>query len=144
MKVLKEFREFAMKGSVVDLAVGVIIGASFGKVIASLVADIIMPPISLLLGGADFVNKFVSLRGPHLATLAESKAAGAITWNYGMFLNTVLEFFIVAFAVFLLIKQINRMRRTAPASTRGCPECLSDIPRAATRCRACATAVTPV
>ncbi len=150
MKVLKEFREFAIKGNVADLAIGVIIGASFGKIVASLVADIIMPPLSFLLGNVDFTNLFFVLRpgkdGGNLTTLAEAKTHGAITWNYGAFLNVVLEFVIVAFAIFLLVKQMNRLRRApepAPPSTRPCPECATPIPLAARRCPHCTSAVPP-
>jgi large conductance mechanosensitive channel len=139
MKVLKEFREFAIRGNVVDLAVGVIIGAAFGKIVTSLVNDLLMPPISLLLGNADFSNMFWTLRGNRTKTLADAKAAGAVTLNYGQFLNIVLEFVIVAFAVFLLIKQVNRLRRrqaTTPEN-KVCPECASSIPLAARRCPHC-------
>ena len=149
VKVLAEFKEFAVKGNVMDLAVGVIIGAAFGKIVASLVADLLMPPISILLGKTDFTNQFVVLRGSvgGNRTLANAKAAGATTFNYGLFLNQVLEFLIVAFAVFMLVRQLNRMRRKQAASpaptatTRPCPECLSEIPKAATRCKACASVV---
>ena len=140
MKIAKEFREFAMRGSVVDLAVGVIIGAAFGKIVSSLVADILMPPFSFLLGDVDFTNLFLTMRGNGTGTLAEAKANGAITWNYGQFLNFVLEFLIVAFAIFLMIKQINRLKRKAPPAdptTRPCPECTSAIPLAARRCPNC-------
>ena len=152
MAVLKEFREFAVKGNVVDLAVGIIIGAAFGKIVSSLVNDLLMPPISVLLGGLDFANRFIVLRGevPGNQTLAEAKAAGATTLNYGLFLNAIIEFAIVAFAVFILVKQINRLRRrkeTGEAKptegTRSCPECLSDIPAKATRCKACTATVRP-
>ncbi|MEA3189783.1 MAG: large conductance mechanosensitive channel [Thermoplasmata archaeon] len=145
MRILGEFREFAVKGSVMDLAVGVIIGAAFGKIVASLVADLLMPPISMLLGGIDFSNRFWVLRGGSYPTLEEAQAAGAVTLNYGRFVNAVLEFLIVAFAVFLLVRQLNRMRRKgAPPApdTRPCPECLSTIPKRATRCAHCAVAVT--
>lgn len=145
-KALQEFREFAMKGSVVDLAVGIIIGAAFGKVVASFVDDILMPPVSLLLGGADFSSRFVTLRGASYPTIAEAKANGAITWNYGQFLTVLLQFTIVAFAVFLIVKQVNRMRRReakvpADPADRPCPECLEPIPKAARRCKACASPV---
>jgi large conductance mechanosensitive channel len=137
--MLKEFREFAVRGSVVDLAVGVIIGAAFGKIVTSLVNDIIMPPVSILLGNADFSNRFWTLKGNHTATLADAKAQGSVTLNYGAFLNVILEFAIVAFAVFLLIKQVNRMRRgqaKAP-DEKACPECTMNIPLAAKRCPNC-------
>jgi len=137
--MLKEFKEFAMRGNVVDLAVGFIIGAAFGKIATSLVEDVIMPPVGLALGRVDFSNLFIRLTGPHYATLAEAKKAGAATINYGMFVNTVLNFVIVAFAVFLLVRVINRLRRQqAPApKTKDCPYCRSAIPLAATRCPQC-------
>lgn len=116
MGLIKEFKEFAVKGNVTDLAVGVIIGAAFGKIVTSLVSDVIMPPVGKLLGGLDFSQLFVDLSGKHYATLAEAKAAGAATLNYGSFLQTVLEFFIVAFAVFLLVKAINAARRSEEAA----------------------------
>jgi large conductance mechanosensitive channel len=137
--MLKEFKEFAVRGNVVDLAVGFIVGAAFGKIVTSLVEDVIMPPVGLLLGRVDFSNLFIGLTEPHYATLAEAKQAGAATINYGMFVNTILNFVIVAFAVFLLVRVINRMRRQqAPApSTKNCPYCQSAIPLAATRCPHC-------
>jgi large conductance mechanosensitive channel len=139
-KMLKEFKEFAMRGNVVDMAVGIIIGAAFGKIITSLVNDIIMPPIGLLLGGVDFSNLYLNLSGGSYASLAEAKAAGAATINYGAFLNTVIDFIIVAFAIFLVVRAINRMKRQpAPAepTTKECPFCLSKIPVKATRCPFC-------
>jgi large conductance mechanosensitive channel len=138
--MFKEFKEFAMKGNVVDLAVGLIIGAAFGTIVKSLVDDVIMPPIGLLIGGIDFSNLFVSLSGQDFPSLAAAKEAGAATINYGIFLNNVLNFLIVAFAVFLLVKQINRLKRQAPAPTpseKACPYCVSTIPLAATRCPQC-------
>jgi large conductance mechanosensitive channel len=143
--MLKEFREFIMRGNVVDMAVGIIIGAAFGTIVKSLVSDVIMPPIGLLLGNVDFANLFAVLRqgstsGPYLS-LAEAQEAGAVTVNYGVFINTIISFLIVAFCVFLLIRQINRMRREeeAPAepTTKDCPYCLSAIPIKATRCAHC-------
>jgi large conductance mechanosensitive channel len=113
--MLKEFKEFAMRGNVIDLAVGVIIGAAFGTIVKSLVDDIIMPPIGLLVGGLDFSNLFVSLSGEHYASLAAAKAAGAPTINYGIFLNNVLNFVIVAFAIFMVVRQINRLKRETPS-----------------------------
>jgi large conductance mechanosensitive channel len=145
--MLKEFREFAMRGNVVDLAIGVVIGAAFGKIVTSLVEDMLMPVVGLVLGRVDFSNLFVSLTGQEFATLAAAKAAGAPTLNYGLFLNAILNFLIVAFAVFLLVRQINRMRRqadagtTAAPTTRPCPYCLSTIPVGASRCAHCTAAL---
>jgi len=140
--MFKEFKEFAMRGSVVDLAVGVIIGASFGTIVKSLVDDILMPPIGLLIGGLDFSNLFISLSGAQYPSLAAAKEAGAPTINYGVFLNNVLNFLIVAFAVFLLVRQINRLKRETPVpppapTEKPCPYCISTIPLAATRCPHC-------
>jgi len=144
--MFKEFKEFAMKGNVVDMAVGIIIGAAFGSIVKSLVDDVIMPPIGLLLGNVDFSNLYLVLKqgtvaGPYTA-LAEAKKAGAVTINYGLFANTVLSFLIVAFAVFLLVRAINRLRRKeeeAPAAptTKECPRCLSVIHIKAVRCPFC-------
>src|SRR6185369_16926240 len=140
----KEFRDFAMRGNVVDLAVGLIIGAAFGKIVTSFVNDILMPPLGLLLGRVDFSNLFINLSPQHYATLAEAKQAGAATINYGLFINTLLDFVIVAFAIFILIKQINRLqsltKKEAPPAaptTKPCPYCVTQIPLAATRCPAC-------
>jgi large conductance mechanosensitive channel len=138
--MLKEFKEFAMRGNVVDMAVGIIIGAAFGKIVSSLVNDIVMPPIGLLLGKVDFSNLYINLSGRDYGTLAEAKAAGAATVNYGLFFNTVIDFLIVAFAIFLVIRQVNRMRQPAPAAaptTRDCPFCLSAVALKATRCPHC-------
>jgi large conductance mechanosensitive channel len=141
--MLKEFKEFAMRGNVLDMAVGIIIGAAFGKIVGSLVDDVLMPPIGRLLGGMDFSNLFVSLSGQPYDSLAAAKAAGAATLNYGLFLNSVINFLIVAFAIFLLVKQVNRMQKPAPApapaapATKECPHCLSTIPAKATRCAQC-------
>jgi large conductance mechanosensitive channel len=142
--MLKEFRDFAMRGNVVDLAVGLIIGAAFGKIVTSLVNDILMPPLGLLLGKVDFTNLFINLGAQHYATLAEAKQAGAATINYGLFINTILDFVIVAFAIFLLIKQINQLQKMhkkeappAAPTTKTCPYCISTIPLAATRCPSC-------
>ncbi len=140
--MFKEFREFAMRGNVLDMAIGIIIGAAFGKIITSFVNDILMPPIGLLLGKVDFSNLFINLSGQSYATLPLAKAAGAATLNYGVFLNTVLDFLIVAFAIFLLVKQVNRLRRqpeAAPAAptAKDCPFCFSSIPIKATRCAHC-------
>jgi len=144
--MFKEFKEFIMRGNVVDMAVGIIIGAAFGAIIKSLVDDVIMPPIGLLLGNVDFANLFILLKdgtpaGPY-AALADAKAAGAVTINYGAFINTVISFLIVALAVFLLIRSINRLRREeeAPAAaptTQECPFCKSTIPLGAVRCAFC-------
>src|SRR5437879_929550 len=136
----KEFKEFAIKGNVVDLAVGVIIGAAFGKIITSLVNDIVMPPIAVLIGNVDFTILFVDLSGQHHATVAEAKAAGAATLNYGLFINNIIDFMIVAFAVFLLVRQVNRLQRKPSAvvpNTKECPFCLSTIALKASRCPAC-------
>jgi large conductance mechanosensitive channel len=140
--MLKEFKEFAMRGNVLDMAVGIIIGAAFGGIVTSFVNDILMPPIGLLLGRVDFSNLFLTLRGAPFVTLAQAKAAGATTLNYGVFLNTLVNFLIVAFAVFLLIRQVNNLRRRpepAPAAptTKECPYCISGIPIKATRCPHC-------
>lgn len=140
--MLKEFKEFAMRGNVLDMAVGVIIGAAFGKIVNSFVADIMMPPLGLLLGQVDFSNLFINLSGKPLASLAEAKTAGAPTINYGVFINQVVDFIIVAFAIFLLIRQINAMKRRSEAplavpTTKSCLYCLSDIPLKATRCPHC-------
>jgi large conductance mechanosensitive channel len=136
----KEFREFISRGSVIDLAIGVIIGAAFGAVINSLVNDIIMPPIGMLTGGVNFTDLFISLNGKSYPSLAAAKAAGAPTINYGIFINTVLTFLIVAVVIFLLVKAINRLRRPAPAAapaTKACPYCATDIPIKASRCPNC-------
>jgi large conductance mechanosensitive channel len=137
--MLKEFKAFAMRGNVVDLAVGVIIGAAFGKIVTSFVSDLLMPPIGLLLGNVDFGNLFVALNGQAYASLAEAQAAGAPTINYGLFINTVIDFVIVAFVIFLLIRAINRMQKpaAAEATTKDCPRCFSAIPLKATRCPHC-------
>ena len=120
--MLKEFREFAIKGNVIDMAVGVVIGGAFGKIVNSLVADVIMPPIGLLLGKVDFSNLFLNLSGKPVESLAEAKKAGLATLNYGIFLNTCLEFLIIAFAIFLVVKQINRLKREAPPAPAAPPE----------------------
>jgi len=139
--VFKEFKTFAMRGNVVDMAVGVIIGAAFGKIVASLVEDVIMPPIGRLLGRVDFSQLFISLDGKSYETLAEAKKAAAATLNYGMFLNTVINFLIVALAVFLLVQLVNRWAKKpeAPAAptTKDCPQCAMAIPIAAKRCGHC-------
>ena len=138
--MFKEFKEFAMRGNVLDMAIGIVIGAAFGRIITSLVNDILMPPIGLLLGNVDCSSLFLNISGKSYATLAEAKAAGAATINYGMFLNTVIDFAIVAFVIFLVVRQINRWNKPAPApapSTKECPYCVSAIPVKATRCPNC-------
>jgi large conductance mechanosensitive channel len=138
--MIKEFRQFIMRGNVLDLAVGIIIGGAFGKIISSLVDDIIMPPIGLLLGKVDFANLFLALDGKVYASLTAAKDAGAPTWNYGLFINTIINFLIVGFAIFLLIKQINRLQKPAPAeapATKDCPYCQTAIPIKANRCPHC-------
>jgi large conductance mechanosensitive channel len=146
--MIKEFKEFAMRGNVLDMAVGIIIGAAFGQIVSSFVQDVLMPPIGRLLGHMDFSNLFVSLSGVHYDTLAAAKAAGAATLNYGLFLNSVVNFLIVAFAVFLLVRQVNRLApKPAPAAaapaTRDCPYCLSAVPVKATKCAHCASDLRP-
>jgi large conductance mechanosensitive channel len=143
MPVLKEFKEFAMRGSVLDLAVGVIIGAAFGKVVSSFVEDVLMPPIGRLLGHVDFSSLFINLSGTSYASLAEAKARGAATLNYGIFLNTIINFVIVAFAVFLLVRSVNKWlpKPPAPVTTKDCPQCAMPIPLAAKKCGHCTSAV---
>jgi len=141
--VLKEFKEFATRGSVLDLAVGVIIGAAFGKIVSSLVEDVIMPPVGRLLGHVDFSGLFINLSGKTYETLADAKAHNAATLNYGIFLNSLISFLIVAFAVFLVVHQVNRWtsKPEAPAAptTKDCPQCAMAIPLAAKRCGHCTT-----
>jgi large conductance mechanosensitive channel len=142
--MFKEFKEFAMKGNVMDMAVGIVIGAAFGLIIASLVQDIIMPPIGLALGNLDFANIFTVLKegkvpGPY-ATPAAAKAAGAVTMNWGIFINTIINFIIIAFAIFMIVRTMNKMRKEAPPpdpTTKECTYCFSAIPIKATRCPAC-------
>jgi large conductance mechanosensitive channel len=148
--MLKEFKEFAMRGNAIDMAVGIIIGAAFGTIVNSLVQDVIMPPIGLLLGNIDFSNFFAVLKegkvaGPY-ASVAAAKAAGSVTLNYGVFINTVISFLIVAFAVFLLVRTINKMKRQEEAlppvpTTKDCTFCFSKIPIQATRCPNCTSAL---
>lgn len=147
--MIKEFKEFALRGNVIDMGVGIIIGASFGKIVTSFVSDVLTPPLGLLLGRMDFSNLYVNLKlgGPSYASLAAAKAAGAPTLNYGVFLNNVLDFAFVAFALFFLIRWVNRLRGPAPeaappAAMRECPECLSPVPMAAKRCAHCASPLT--
>jgi large conductance mechanosensitive channel len=138
--MLKEFRDFALKGNVIDLAIAVIIGAAFGAIVNSLVNDIIMPPIGYAMGGVNFNDLFISLSGVAYASLADAKAAGAATINYGVFLNTIIDFIIIAFVLFLVVRSINRMKKApAPAApnTKGCPYCYTQIPIPATRCPNC-------
>ena len=135
--MIKEFKEFIAKGNVLDMAVGIIIGAAFGKIVTSFVEDVIMPPIGLLLGKVDFSSLFINLSGTDYASLADAKKAGAAVIGYGSFINTIINFLIVAFAIFLLIKGVNRMRKQAEATTKDCPHCLSKIPAGATKCPAC-------
>jgi large conductance mechanosensitive channel len=138
--MLKEFKEFAMRGNVLDMAVGIIIGAAFGRIITSLVSDIIMPPIGLMLGRVDFSTLFLNISGTQYPTLAAAKAANAATINYGSFLNTVIDFLIVAFVIFLMVRQVNRWKKPEPvaaATTKECPYCASQIPLKASRCPNC-------
>jgi large conductance mechanosensitive channel len=144
--MLKEFREFAMRGNVVDLAVGVIIGAAFGKIVTSLVNDIIMPPLGVVLGSVDFSNLFINLSGKPVQSLAEAKQVGAATLNYGLFINNIIDFLIVAFAIFLLVRQMNRLKSWQQAdskepTTKPCPYCLSTIAYKATRCPNCTSQI---
>ena len=145
--MLQEFKKFALQGNVLDMAIGIIIGAAFGKIVSSLVADVLMPPIGLLVGKIDFSSLFLNLSGQDYASLAVAKAAGAPTINYGIFLNNVFDFLIVAFVIFLLVKQINRLKaKEAPAAaltTRDCPRCLSPVPLKASRCAHCTSDLQP-
>jgi len=151
MGMLKDFKEFAMRGNVIDMAVGIIIGAAFGTIVKSLVDDVLMPPIGLLLGGVDFSNFFIVLKhgakaaGPY-AALTDAKAAGAVTLNYGLFINSVISFLIVAFSVFMLIHGINKLKhepKPAEATTKECPYCLSTIAIKASRCPQCTSELKP-
>jgi len=141
--VLKAFKEFAMRGSVLDLAVGVIIGAAFGKIVASLVDDILMPPIGQLLGKVDFSSLFINLSGTHFDSLKAAKEAGKATLNYGNFINTVINFLIVAFVVFLVVRMVNQWmpKPPAPVTTKDCPQCAMAIPVAAKKCGHCTSAI---
>jgi large conductance mechanosensitive channel len=142
--MFKEFKDFAMRGNVLDMAIGIIIGGAFGKIISSLVGDILMPPIGRLMGNLDFSNLFIALNGQSYDSLKAAKDAGAPTINYGLFLNTVIDFIIVAFAIFILVRQVNRLKKEAPAAaptTRECPYCLTQIPLKATRCAGCTSEV---
>ena len=152
--MFKEFKEFAMRGNVIDMAIGIIIGGAFGPIVGSMVSDILMPPVGLALGNVDFTNLFILIKegskaaAPY-ASLADAKAAGAVTINYGLFINSVVSFVIVAFCVFLLVKTMNRLKREevpppAEPTTRDCPFCLSAIPLKASRCPHCTAEVKPV
>ena len=142
--MLKEFKEFAMRGNVLDMAVGVIIGGAFGKIVSSMVSDMLMPPLGLVLGKVDFSSLFIDLSGTHPASLAAAKQAGAPTINYGVFLQALLDFLIIAFVIFMLVKQFNRFKKEPPAgppTTKDCPQCLSTIPIKATKCAHCTSNV---
>jgi large conductance mechanosensitive channel len=144
--MFKEFKEFAMRGNVLDMAIGIIIGASFGKIVTSFVEDVLMPPLGLLLGKVDFSNLFVNLSSKSFESVSAAKAAGAPTLNYGIFMNQCINFIIVAFAVFLLVRAVNHLKREekAPAaapSTRACPYCAMDVPIAAKKCGHCTSAL---
>ena len=138
--MLKEFRDFAMRGNVVDMAVGIILGVAFGKIVSSIVADIIMPPIGVLMGGVAFSDIYINLTSTAYESLAAAKEAGAATINIGVFVNTVIDFVIVAFAIFIVIKQMNRLKKAPPPAdptTKDCPRCLMSVPLAATKCGHC-------
>ena len=143
--MFKEFKDFAMRGNVLDMAVGIIIGAAFGKIVSSFVSDVLMPPIGKLLGGIDFSNLFITLGDQTFNSLKAAQDAGAATINYGVFFNTVIDFLIVAFAIFLLIRQVNRFTKEeeAPAepTTKDCPRCFSEIAIKATRCPNCTSEI---
>jgi large conductance mechanosensitive channel len=142
--MLKEFKDFAMKGNVLDMAIGVIIGGAFGKIVSSLVSDVLMPPIGLLLGKVDFSSLFFNLSGTPQPSLTAAKAAGAPTINYGVFLQATFDFIIIAFVIFILVKQVNRLKKpepTAVPTTKDCPQCLSTIPLKATKCAHCTSNV---
>ncbi len=138
--MLKEFKEFVARGNVIDLAVGVMIGGAFGKIVSSLVNDVVMPPLGLVLGKVNFADRFLNLSGTPYASLADAKAAGAATLNYGAFLNSIVEFVLIALALFIIIRQINRLKGPAPVAaptTKECPFCFTSIPLQATRCPNC-------
>lgn len=148
MGIIKEFKEFAVRGNVIDLAVGVVIGAAFGKIVGSLVSDILMPPIGKLTGGISFSERFVTLDGETYASIEEATKAGAAVLSYGRFIDAVIQFVIVAFAVFLVIRQLNKLTKKPdappPATTRDCPKCISAIQKKATRCAFCTAEIVPV
>ncbi len=145
MGVLKEFRDFAARGNVIDLAVGVIIGASFGKIVTSLVNDVLMPPIGLLLGKVDFSNLFINLSDKHYDSLGAAKAAGAPTINIGLFINAMIDFLIVAFVIFLIVKQINRfLKKPDEPAKKDCPRCCSSVAIKATKCPCCTADISDV
>lgn len=148
MGIIKEFKDFAVRGNVIDLAVGVVIGAAFGKIVGSLVSDILMPPIGKLTGGITFSEKFVSLDGGSYATIEEATKAGAAVLSYGRFIDAIIQFVIVAIAIFIVIRQINKLTKKPdappPATTRDCPKCLSAIQKKATRCAFCAADIAAV
>jgi large conductance mechanosensitive channel len=142
--MLKEFRDFAMRGNVLDMAIGVIIGGAFGKIVSSLVSDVLMPPIGLLMGKVDFPSLFLNLSGTPQPSLIAAKAAGAPTINYGVFLQATFDFIIIAFVIFMLVKQVNRLKKPEPIAaptTKDCPLCLSTIPIKATKCAHCTSNV---
>jgi len=146
--MLKEFKEFAMRGNVLDMAIGIVIGAAFGKIVTSFVSDILMPPIGLLMGGVDFSNIFIVLGSGEYDSLEAAKEAGAATWNIGLFINTVIDFLIIAFAIFLVVKAVNNLKRKEavppPApSEKSCPFCTTSIPIKATRCPHCTSQLEP-
>lgn len=143
--MLKAFRDFVMRGNVLDLAVAVILGAAFGRIVSSFTNDILMPPVGMLLGGVDFTNLFVSLNGATYPSLAAAQQAGAPTLNYGIFLNTIIDFVIVAFALFLMIRAVNRLQapKSLTPTTKDCPFCATPIPLAARRCPHCTSELPP-
>ena len=142
--MLKEFKDFAMKGNVLDMAIGIIIGGAFGKIVSSLVSDVLMPPLGLLMGKVDFSSLFINLSGTPQPSLTAAKAAGTPTINYGVFLQTTFDFIIIAFVIFVLVKQVNRLKKpepTAATTTKDCPQCLSTIPMKSTKCAHCTSNV---
>ena len=143
--MLREFRDFAVRGNVIDLAVGLTLGVAFTSIVTSLVNDLLMPPIGLLLGGIDFSEFFITLKGQTFPTVAAAKTGGAVTLNYGLFINSIIKFVIVAFAVFLMVRQINKLNAAPPETptTRPCPFCISSIPLQATRCPHCTSELEP-